>query len=78
MPYLFPPLLDQLVREEMASGEYDSEDDLLLTAMQSLCVHRETMDAIRKGLADIEAGRTRPAEDFFAEIHAKYEIPENQ
>ncbi len=31
--------------------------------------------AIRQGLEDVEAGRTRPAEEFFEEMRQKYAIP---
>jgi predicted transcriptional regulator len=32
---------------------------------------QETLAAIRQGLADVEAGRTRPAEDVLRELRAK-------
>jgi prevent-host-death family protein len=31
-------------------------------------------EAIRQGLADVKAGRTRPAREFFAEFEAKHGI----
>ena len=34
MAYPFPPMLDQLVREELATGVYRSEDEVLVEAMQ--------------------------------------------
>ncbi len=36
MAYPFPPELGRKVRERMATGEYRSEDDLLLDAMLAL------------------------------------------
>jgi hypothetical protein len=36
MSYSFPPELDRLVREELSTGVYASEDGLLLEAMQVL------------------------------------------
>ena len=36
---------------------------------------QETIDGIRRGRADVEAGRVRPAEEFFDEMFAKYDIP---
>jgi predicted transcriptional regulator len=74
MPYLFPPMLEQLVREELASGEYGSEDDVLLEAMRSLRERNETIAAIREGLADTEAGRVFPLEEVDAEMREKYQI----
>ena len=36
---------------------------------------REELDAkLAEGLADIEAGRTRPAEDVFRDLEAKYQL----
>ncbi|MFY9841640.1 MAG: type II toxin-antitoxin system Phd/YefM family antitoxin [Terriglobales bacterium] len=32
-------------------------------------------EAIRRGLADVKAGRTRPAREAFDEIRRKYDIP---
>jgi predicted transcriptional regulator len=31
--------------------------------------------AVREGLADMEAGRTRPIADFFRDFDAKYGLP---
>jgi len=35
----------------------------------------ETNDAIREGLADIDAGRHRSANEFMEEMRVKYNIP---
>ena len=32
----FPPEVDQLVKRQLASGQYGSEDDVLLDALRSL------------------------------------------
>jgi PHD/YefM family antitoxin component YafN of YafNO toxin-antitoxin module len=34
----------------------------------------ETIEAIREGLEDIHAGRTRPASEFFAEMEREFGI----
>ncbi len=34
-----------------------------------------SLDAIREGLTDIEAGRTRPIDDFFQDLDRKHGIP---
>lgn len=36
----------------------------------------EAAEGIRKGMEDVKAGRVRPAEEFFKEFFAKYNIPE--
>jgi predicted transcriptional regulator len=37
---------------------------------------QETVEAIRRGLADIEAGRVRPARGAVAELRRKHNLPE--
>lgn len=42
---------------------------------------KEKMDALRviqRGLADVKAGRTTPADEFFMEFFARYDIPEEE
>jgi prevent-host-death family protein len=48
-------------------AEYEHMLDLLEAA--------DVRDAIRIGLEDVEAGRVRPAEEFFEEMRQKYGIP---
>jgi predicted transcriptional regulator len=37
---------------------------------------RREIEAIREGLADVEAGRTRPIEEFIEEFRQRHQIPE--
>ena len=37
--------------------------------------HQETLAAIREGLEDIDAGRTRPVEELIQELNARYSHP---
>jgi prevent-host-death family protein len=38
----------------------------------------ETIEGVRRGIADMKAGRTRPAEEVFRDLFEKYGIPENE
>ena len=38
----------------------------------------EALAGIRRGLADVKAGRTRPAEDVFRDIEEKFGIPHDE
>lgn len=38
----------------------------------------EAIEGIRRGLADVKAGRTKPVDEFFKEFFAKYDIPEEE
>jgi putative addiction module CopG family antidote len=56
MAYQFPPDVQRLVREQMASGKYQSEDDVLREALESLSAAEADLGAIRLALAELEAG----------------------
>lgn len=83
MSYPFPPDLVELVRAHMAAGAYHSEDDLLRDALKALDGQRNeiveedpvVVEGIRRGLADMKAGRSRPFDEFNAEFRAKHKIP---
>jgi predicted transcriptional regulator len=77
MAYPFPPVLDQLVREELATGVYRSEDEVLVEAMQALRDRDEAIAGIREGLADLDAGRVRSLGDVDAELRTKHAIAPN-
>lgn len=57
--YSFPKKLQKLIAKEMAAGSYDDEQDLLVQAVQSLAERRAAIEGIRRGLADMKAGRMR-------------------
>jgi Arc/MetJ-type ribon-helix-helix transcriptional regulator len=84
MSYAFPPDLQTLFQEQMSAGNYQSADDLLRDALKALSEQRQilieeedpvTIEGIRRGLADMEAGRGRPLEEFEAEFRAKWNMP---
>lgn len=75
MSYAFPPELERLVRAKLASGEYSSEDELLLEAMRVLIDRDEAVAAVEHGLRDMEAGRVRPLDEVDADLRRKYGIP---
>jgi len=70
-------MLDQLVREELATGAYRSEDDVLVEAMQALRDRDEAIAGIREGLSDLDAGRVRSLGEVDAELRTKHAIAPN-
>ncbi|MGA2059034.1 MAG: hypothetical protein ABSG67_01030 [Thermoguttaceae bacterium] len=60
MSYTLPPDLERLVREELATGIYASEDEVLMEAMRALRERDEAVAGIQEGLADLESARVRP------------------
>ncbi len=68
--------LETFVADLVASGRYNSKSEVLREGVR-LVQDREArlaaLDAsIRRGLADAEAGRTRPADEAFDRLEAKY------
>ena len=83
MAYQFPADVEKLVKRQMIAGEYQSEDDLLRDALQALEEQRSAVvdedqvviDGIRRGLADLNAGRCQPLDEFDAEFRSRQKIP---
>ena len=69
--------LEAVVNDLVANGRYNSKSEVLREGVR-LVQEREAAlarlyAALERGLADIDAGRTRPAEEVFAELRAKYQ-----
>lgn len=81
MSYCFPPELQQIVRQELSTGNYASEDDLLLEAVRSLHQREEDLRNFKaelQGRLDrLERGDVIELEDdaalrlFFDDIQAR-------
>jgi Arc/MetJ-type ribon-helix-helix transcriptional regulator len=82
MTYQFPPDVQKLLREHMATGGYASEDEVLRDALHALgeFVHspeevdeeyHQTVAAVREGVVDAQAGRMRPLREFLDEARGK-------
>jgi predicted transcriptional regulator len=68
------PALRPSVEQELKSGLYESEQDLVNKALQMLQREREAaLAGIREGLADVEAGRVQPLAEAFADL--RKELP---
>ena len=63
-----PPDLAELVRAEMSRGAYTSEVALLRDALRAFVERREDLDAVRTGIAEMEAGQIRPFKDALESI----------
>jgi len=75
MNYPFPATIRQLVEERMESGRYTSEDEVLVSALQSLKEYDEAVADIQEGLDDEAAGRVRPLGEFDAEFRQTLRLP---
>ena len=56
MPFSFPPDLNALVEEHMASGKYVSEEDLLRSALRALADEEADVSSVREAIADWRSG----------------------
>lgn len=77
MPYPFPPELATAVHEQLATGEYASEDELLLKALQALKDRNESLAAIREGIDDFENGRFQDVRGLANRVRALARADEN-
>ena len=70
------PNLEAVVEDLVKNGRYNSKSEVLREGVR-LVQEREAELAelnasLDRGMADVKAGRTRPAEEVFAELRAKY------
>lgn len=71
MPYRFPPDLEKLVSDRMASGRYETEDDLLRDALQALVEEESDLEALREAIEAFENGDEGvPLDEAIASIRA--------
>lgn len=79
MPYAFPSDLQALVGEQMASGKYASEDELLRCALSALAEEEEDLDAVRESLAEWRAGDPGvPLDDAFNSVRRTHGVSERR
>lgn len=69
--------LENYVNRLVASGRYHSKSEVLREGVR-LLQERELRltaleEALARGLADVEAGRVKPATEVFDQLEAKYE-----
>ncbi len=69
------PDVAKLVQEQIASGRYASENDVLRDAMKALHWHRQEVAAIGEGIDDMLTGRYRSIADADDEIRRRHNLP---
>jgi predicted transcriptional regulator len=69
-----PPDLDQQVKHYLATGLYQTEEDVLRDALRALGEEQNVLDEICHGLEDLEADRGRLLEDVDAALRKKHNI----
>ena len=80
MPYHFPSDIEQRVRAQMESGQFETEDDVLREAIDTLekgqLGLRRLQDMVREADADIAAGRVGPfnADDTKSAVRKRLQV----
>lgn len=69
------PELDRLLHEKLVSGNYESVEQVLATALKALDAEEQTFAAITEGYEDFKAGRFETWEKSDAEFRNKHGIP---
>lgn len=69
MPYAFPPEIKQLIEQNLATGMYASEEEVLQAALHALSEYHATVADIRQGMIDYEQGHGEPLSQAMADIH---------
>jgi Arc/MetJ-type ribon-helix-helix transcriptional regulator len=73
--YKFPPVVSQLVQKQLATGQFATEDEVLLAALQTLETESEDRIAVREALDSLEAGdRGMSLQDAFDEVRKHHSI----
>ena len=73
--YKFPPVVRQLVQKQLASGQFATEDEVLLAALQTLQTESEDWLAVREALDSLEAGdQGMSLQDAFDEVRKRHSI----
>jgi putative addiction module CopG family antidote len=54
--YRFPPEVDELIGEQIATGRSSSEAELLRDALRALAEDEQDLALVREAIADFEAG----------------------
>lgn len=71
----FSPTVEQLIRDQMASGKYASEDELLLDALQFLEAEQKDLAAIQEGLDWFAAGNAgATVDETFEKLRHKHNL----
>ena len=62
------PDVRQSLAQELAHGKYADEQDVLRQALSALAEYREAVAGVRRGVADVEAGRFVTLEEHEREL----------
>ena len=69
--------LEEVVDRLVASGRYNSKSEVLREGVRLVEEREKRLEALdaalARGMADVEAGRVKPAEEVFDELRQRYQ-----
>ena len=70
------PKLEGVVAKLVSEGRYGSKSEVIREGIRMVDEREKRLQALsralERGLADVKAGRTRPAEEVFAELRKRF------
>jgi hypothetical protein len=66
--------VQSLIAAEMERRSYSSPNEVLVKAMEALIEQQQAIEGIRRGLADVKAGRVRSFAQANRELRRKYKF----
>ena len=72
------PDIRRMIADELALGRYVDEQDVLRQALSVLAEQRETIAGVRRGIADVAAGRVTPLDDYEREFRWRHNLPSDR
>ena len=69
--------VEEQIQEQLATGGYSSQDDVLREALRALRWRDQEVAAIQEGIEDMEAGRVKPLREFDREFRQRNKIPQD-
>jgi putative addiction module CopG family antidote len=77
MAYQIPVDVEEQIQEQLATGGYSSQDDVLREALRALRWRNQEVAAIQEGIEDMEAGRVKPLREFDRDFRQRNNIPQD-
>ena len=75
MPQQFSPDVEALIRQQMASGNFESPDQLFRVALEQLAVVDEDARSIQESIDLLDAGDAGvPLEEAFRRLREKHNV----
>ncbi len=73
MSYSFPADVRRLVDQQLASGAYRSDDEVLREALRSLSGEDDDLTALEEAIAELDSDPGQPLAEAFAEVRRSVE-----